>query len=115
VDMENENGTRLIDFCEVNNNILSNKFFKQKNNVHQTSWMHPTNKIWHMIDYNLVNKKFRSSVEDVRIFRRAVCATRTDHHLMRVNSGMHLKSGRKNLNSKKMNVDSTTLKDYKLY
>ena len=57
-DIENENGSRLMDFCEINNIIVSNTFFKHKL-VHQTSWMHPRNKIWHMIDYTLINKKFR--------------------------------------------------------
>jgi exonuclease III len=36
VDIENENGSRLIDFCEINNILLSNTFFKHKK-VHQTS------------------------------------------------------------------------------
>ncbi|CAF3620000.1 unnamed protein product [Rotaria socialis] len=113
VDVENENSTRLTDFCEINNIIVLNTFFKHKL-AYQTSWMHPRNKIWHMIDYTLVNKKFRSSVEDVRMFRRAAGAIGTDHHLMRVKIRMHLKSRRKNVNPKKMNVDSTKLKDDKL-
>ncbi|CAF4531784.1 unnamed protein product, partial [Rotaria sp. Silwood2] len=70
VDIENENGSKLIDFCEMNNIIISNTFFKHKL-MHQTSWMHPRTKKWHMIDYTLVNKKFRSSVEDVRMLRGA--------------------------------------------
>jgi exonuclease III len=110
VDIENENGTRLIDFCEINNIIISNTFFKHKL-VHQTSWMHPKNKKWHMIDYTLVNKKFRSSVEDVRMLRGAAGTIGTDHHLMRVKIRIHLKSRKKNVNSKKINVDSAKLKD----
>jgi hypothetical protein len=113
VDIENENGIRLTDFCELNNLIISNTFFKHKL-THQTSWMHPRTKRWHMIDYTLVNKKFRSSVEDVRMFRKAVGAIGTDHHLMRVKIRIHLKSRRKNINQKKINVDSTKLKDDKL-
>jgi hypothetical protein len=113
VDIENENGTRLIDFCEINNIIISNTFFKHKL-VHQTSWMHPRNKKWHMIDYTLVNKKFRSSVEDVRMLRGATGTIGTDHHLMRVKIKIHLKSRRKNVTSKKINVDSAKLKDEKL-
>ena len=41
--IENENGTRLTDFCEINNIIISNTFFKHKS-MHQTSWMHPRTK-----------------------------------------------------------------------
>ena len=66
-----------------------------------------------MIDYTLVNKKFRSSVEDVRMLRGAVGAIGTDHHLMRVKIRMHLKP-RKKVKSKKIHVDSTKLKDDKL-
>jgi hypothetical protein len=55
IDVENENGTRLIDFCEINNILLSNTFFKHKL-IHQTSWMHPRNKTWHMVDYTLIKK-----------------------------------------------------------
>ena len=113
VDIENENGTRLIDFCEINNIIISNTFFKHKL-VHQTSWMHPRDKKWHMIDYTLVNKKFRSSVEDVRMLRGAAGSIGTDHHLMRAKIKIHLKSRRKNVNSKRVNVDSAKLKDDKL-
>jgi hypothetical protein len=58
VDKHNENGSRLIDFSEINDAIISNTFFKHKL-VHQTSWMYPRNKMWHMIDYTLVNKKFK--------------------------------------------------------
>ena len=43
VDAENENGSRLIDFCELNNMIITNTFFNHKE-IHQTSWMHPRNK-----------------------------------------------------------------------
>jgi hypothetical protein len=67
-----------------------------------------------MIDYTLVNKKFRSSVEDVRMLRGAAGTTGTDRHLMRTKIKIHLKSIRKNVNSKKINVDSAKLKDDKL-
>ena len=112
VDVENENGTRLVDFCEINNVIISNTFFKHKL-MHQTSWVHPRNKVGHIIDYTLVNKKFRSSVEDIPICRRAAGAIGTDHHLMRVKVRLHLQERRKNVNPKSVNVDSTKLKDDK--
>ena len=113
VDPENENGSRLIDFCDLNNMIITNTFFNHKE-IHQTSWMHPRSKKWHMIDFTLVNKKFRSSVEDVRMYRRAADVIGTDHHLMRVKIKMHLRNRRKQVNTKKMYVDSTKLKDDKL-
>ncbi|CAF5075163.1 unnamed protein product [Rotaria magnacalcarata] len=113
VDVENENGARLVDWCEINNIVVSNTFFQHKL-LHQTSWMHLGNKIWHMIDYTLVNKKFRSSVEDVRMYRRASGAIGMDHHLMRTKIKIHLKSRRKGVLQKKTSIDAVKLKDEKL-
>jgi hypothetical protein len=112
VDKENENGTRLTEFCSINNIIVSNTFFQHKL-VHQTSWMHPGTKVWHMLDYTLVNKKFRSSVENVRMFRRAAGAIGTDHHLMRAKIKFHLKSRRKRVSKKTVKYDITKLKNEK--
>ena len=113
VDVENENESKLIDFFELNNMITTNTFFNHKV-IHQTSWMHSRSKKWHMIDFTIVNKKFRSSLEGVRMFRRAPSIIGTDHHLMRVKIKMHLRNRRKHVNMKKMNVGSTMLKDDKL-
>lgn len=107
VDTENESGTRLIEFCEMNDIIISNTFFKHKL-VHQTSWMHPRTKKWHLIDYTLVNKKFRSSVENVPMLRGVAGTIRADHHLMRVKIRIHLKSRKKGTGLKKIEGDSTT-------
>ena len=112
VDKENENGTKLIEFCSINNIIVSNTFFQHKL-VHQTSWMHPGTKVWHMLDYTLVNKKFRSSVENVRMFRRATGAIGTDHHLMRAKIKFHLKSRSKRGSEKKIKYDITKFKNEK--
>jgi hypothetical protein len=88
-DTRNENGERLFDFCLLNNLIISNTCFQHKL-VHQKSWMHPGRKQWHTLDYTLVNKKFRSSVEDVRFYRKAAGVIGTDHHLMRTKVRFHL-------------------------
>ena len=109
VNIENKNGIRLTDFCEISNLIISNTFFKHKL-MHQTSRMHPRAKKWHLIDYTLVNKKFRSSVEDVCTLRGTAASIGTNHHLMRVKIRIHLKSRRINVNQKKTNIDSTKLK-----
>ncbi|CAF3323508.1 unnamed protein product [Rotaria sp. Silwood2] len=112
VDKVNENGTRLMDFCMMNNIIISNTFFQHKL-IHQTSWMHPGSKIWHILDYTLVNKKFRSSIEDCRMYRRAAGAIGTDHHLMRVKIKLHLKCRRKKQQVKRTKLDYTKFKNAK--
>ncbi|CAM4844407.1 unnamed protein product [Rotaria magnacalcarata] len=109
VDITNENGEKLIDLSTINNLIITNTFFKHKL-VHQTSWMHPGNKQWHMIDYILVNKKFRSSIEDCRMYRKAAGAIGTDHHLMRIKIKLHFRSRRK-LFQKKVVYDPIKMKN----
>ena len=110
VDQLNENDTNLMDFCLYNNLIITNTFFDHKP-IHQTSWMHPASRKWHMLDYTLVNKKYRSSVENVRVLRRAASAIGTDHHLMRVKVKLHLKSRRKINKKKKLKYDHAKIKD----
>ncbi|CAM4933498.1 unnamed protein product [Rotaria socialis] len=110
VDVQNENGERLIDFCTTNNLVVSNSFFQHKS-VHQTSWMHPGTKKWHLLDYTLVNRKFRSSVEDVRFYRKASGSIGTDHHLMRSKIKLHLKSRKNNKNHNECRLDCTKLND----
>ncbi|CAF1351176.1 unnamed protein product [Rotaria magnacalcarata] len=110
VDVQNENGERLIDFCTTNNLVVSNSFFQHKS-VHQTSWMHPGTKKWHLLDYTLVNRKFRSSVEDVRFYRKASGSIGTDHHLMRSKIKLHLKSRKNNKNHNEFRLGCTKLND----
>ncbi|CAF4408867.1 unnamed protein product [Rotaria sp. Silwood2] len=82
IDKQNQNGRRLVDFCLFNSFIVTNTFFPYKT-VHQGTWMHPKTKQWHMLDYILVNRKFRSGVQDVRVHRGAIGGIGTDHHLLR--------------------------------
>ena len=77
-------------------------FFKHKA-VHQTSWMHPRTKKWHLLDDTLVDRKFRSSIEDVRMYRRAVRTVGIDHYLMRSKAELHPKTRRKHVAHKKPN------------
>ncbi|CAF4276000.1 unnamed protein product, partial [Rotaria sp. Silwood2] len=63
VDTQNQNDRRLVDFCVFNGFVITNTFFSHKR-VHQTTWMHPKTKQWHMLDYVLANRKFRNSIHD---------------------------------------------------
>lgn len=110
VDAQNENGERLVDFCTTNNLVISNSFFQHKA-VHQTSWMHPGTKKWHLLDYTSVNRKFRSSVENVRFYRKASGSIGTDHHLMRSKIKLHLKSRKSNKQHNRFRLDHTKLND----
>ncbi|CAF1574985.1 unnamed protein product [Didymodactylos carnosus] len=104
IDQQNENGQHLVDFCSLNNLIVTNTFFQHKP-VHQASWMHPGNKRWRLLDYILVNRKFRTSVHDVRAHRGAAGFIGTDHHLFRAKVKIHLKSRTKNQQQKRLKLD----------
>jgi hypothetical protein len=65
-----------------------------------------------MLDYTIVNRKFRSSVEDVRFLRKATGAIGTDHHLMRSKIKLHLKCRKKkNSQQKQLRLGKSKLSD----
>jgi hypothetical protein len=65
-----------------------------------------------MFDYTIVNRKFRSSVENVRSLRRATGAIGTDHHLLRSKVKLHLKcKKKKNRQQPQLTIDRSKLDD----
>ena len=77
----NENGEQLLDFCASHDLIVSNTWFQHKP-IHQlTSYRNGDwSKAGHLIDLVLVNRKFRSSLLDTRVFR---CTHhQSDHELV---------------------------------
>ena len=48
-DVQNANGVRLLNFCMLNDLVVTNTFFQHKT-IHQTSW--------HILEYMIVNRKF---------------------------------------------------------
>ena len=62
----NNNGERLLDFCKKHGLVITNTVFPHKK-IHQWSWTHPNQKERkHVLDYILVNQKFRASIFDTR-------------------------------------------------
>ena len=111
VDKQNQNGRRLVDFCLFNGLVITNTSFSYKP-MHQTTWMHPKTKQWHMLDYVLVNGKFRNSIHDVRAQRGATSGIGIDHHLLRAKIRIHLKS-RKKAKTCRLKLDYEKLNDRK--
>ncbi|CAM4832623.1 unnamed protein product [Rotaria magnacalcarata] len=64
-----------------------------------------------MLDYVLVNRKFRSSVQDVRAHRGATGGIGTDHHLLRAKIRLHLKCRRKTEKKYRLRLDQSKLTD----
>ena len=60
----NSNREKLIDFCEINNLIITRNIFPHKD-IHKDTWTSPDGWETHnQIDHILVNQQFRRSILD---------------------------------------------------
>ena len=77
----NSNGVRLLDFCASNHLLITNTWFQHKLS-HRATWYHngDRSRPGHMIDFVLVNSRFRSSVLDTRVYRSVY--HESDHELV---------------------------------
>jgi len=75
----NENGEIFADFCESNKLVIGGSVFPHKK-IHKATWISPDHRTENQIDHVCINKKFRSSLQDVRVQRGADVAS--DHHLV---------------------------------
>lgn len=115
VDTRKNNGECLIDFYFLNNLVISNTFFQHKP-IRQKRWMHPGSKTWHMLNYTLINKQFRTNFGNVRVRRTAADAIGTGQQLVRIKLKVHLKSRKRVVKSQLLRIDRKKLKNeqYKL-
>jgi len=75
----NNNGVRIVNFAISKNlDVKSIMFLHQ--NIHKYTWTSPDGKTHNQIDHILIDRRWHSSILDVRSFRRADCDT--DHYLM---------------------------------
>lgn len=77
--VRNNNGGRLIDFCIMNNLIITNTFYEHKD-IHKYTRVVESRRERSIIDYVLVNRKFRNEVKDTRVRRGAEIYS--DHFLV---------------------------------
>ena len=77
---ENSNGTALLSLCSQKELIITNTLFRQDERF-ITSWMHPGNKKWHLIDYVITRKR---DAKDV-LHTKAMCGSLicSDHKLIK--------------------------------
>ena len=75
----NDNGERLVALCNANGLIVGNTFFKHKN-IHKKTWRSPDGNTRNEIDFICISKRWRSSLQDVRVCRGADVSS--DHYLL---------------------------------
>jgi hypothetical protein len=75
----NDNGVRVVNFTTSKNLIVKSAMFPHRN-IQQYTWTSPDGKTQNQIDHVLIDKRWHSSILDVRSFRGADCDT--DHYLV---------------------------------
>ena len=75
----NENGVRLVNFATSKNLVVKSTMFPHQN-IHKYTWTSPDGKTHNQIDHVLIDRRWHSSVLDVRSLRGADCDA--DHYLV---------------------------------
>ena len=104
--IRNDNGERLCDICDMNGMVITGTLFPHKN-IHKQTWISPDGKTKNQIDHVLINKRFRNSVKDSRVYRSADIGS--DHHLVCIKINLKLKNKPKNNEHTRTKYDTTKL------
>jgi endonuclease/exonuclease/phosphatase family metal-dependent hydrolase len=75
----NDNGVRVVNFATPKDLVVKSTMFPHRN-IHKYTWTSPDGKTHNQIDHVLKDRRWHSSILDVRYFRGAGCDT--DHYLM---------------------------------
>ena len=71
-----DNGERFVSFCARNNLAIVSAMFSDKE-IHRYTWPTPNGQHYNQIAHVAVRSKFKRSVQDVKAYRRADCASDT--------------------------------------
>jgi endonuclease/exonuclease/phosphatase family metal-dependent hydrolase len=75
----NDNGVRIVNFATSKNLVIKSTMFQHRD-IHKYTWTSPDEQIHNQIDHILIDRRWHSSILDVRSFRGADCDT--DHYLV---------------------------------
>jgi hypothetical protein len=72
----NDNRVRVVNFATSKNLVVKSTMFPHRN-IHKYTWNSPDGKTHNQIEHILIDRRWHSSIFDVRSFRGADCDT--DH------------------------------------
>jgi endonuclease/exonuclease/phosphatase family metal-dependent hydrolase len=75
----NDTGVRVVNFATSKNLVVKSTMFPHRN-IHKYTWTSPNGKTHNQIDHIQIDRRWHSSIVNVRSFRGADCDT--DHHLV---------------------------------
>ena len=84
----NDNGERFANFCSFNSLVIGGTVFPNKR-IHKATWVSPDGFTENQIDHFCISKRFRRSLEDLKVKRGADVGS--DHHLLLAKVKLHLK------------------------
>lgn len=98
-----ENAEKFIEMYVLNKLVIGGSIFPHKR-IHKATWVSPDHTTENRIDHICINKKFRRSLQDVRVKRGADVAS--DHHLLAAKLKLKLKKNKteRTNNRQKYNV-----------
>jgi len=99
----NDRGERLLNFCLTNNLRIMNTAFFQKKGSRKWTWESPDGTTKNLIDYILVNSRWKSSVSMCRSFPKPDVGT--DHQMVMANIRIRLGKVRKKTITKRYDVE----------
>lgn len=103
----NDNGQRFIDLCAFNNLVIGGGIFPHKW-IHKRTWVSPDSVTENQTDHISISKKFRRSLQDVRVRRGADVAS--DHHVVAANMQLKLKKNWTKTTQRRVKYDVSRLK-----
>ena len=84
----NDNGERFADLCATSDLVIGWGFFQHRR-IHKATWVSPDLQTENRIDHMCIGKRFRRTLQDVRVRRGADVAS--DHHLLVVRLKLKLR------------------------
>ena len=97
-----------MDICDLNKLVIGGSIFPHKR-IHKATWVSPDHTTENQIDHICISKKFRRSLQDVRVKRGADVAS--DHHLLTARLKLKLKKNKTETTAYSQKYNVSLLRD----